>query len=94
MEYGIFGFIGRLSLYLYLHFIGYKAYQNAIDPKKTKQDRYYGYIVLAFSLGMLGISLEGMVLHSFVDRMVVYPFMALFAIAYAIYKKSLQEVSK
>ncbi|MEI6673131.1 MAG: hypothetical protein WCL02_07615 [bacterium] len=28
-----------------------------------------------------------MVLHSFVDRMIVYPFMALFAIAYGLYIK-------
>ncbi|NOZ44786.1 MAG: hypothetical protein GXP45_06720 [bacterium] len=32
---------------------------------------------------MLGLAGEGLVLHSFVDRMIVYPFMALFALAYA-----------
>jgi hypothetical protein len=43
---------------------------------------------VAFSLGLLGLSIEWLVLHSFVDRMVVYPFMALFGLAYAVYYKS------
>jgi len=33
------------------------------------------------------LSIEGIVLHSFVDRMIVYPFVTLFAIYYAIYYK-------
>jgi hypothetical protein len=31
-----------------------------------------------------------MVLHSFVDRMIVYPFMAIFGIAYAVYYKTVK----
>ena len=37
-------------------------------------------LVIAFALGMFGLAITGMVLHSFVDRMIVYPFMALFAV--------------
>jgi|GEM_PF-4845826 len=59
-----------------------------MDQKKSKQNRFYGYIILAFSLGLLGLSIEGLVLHSFVDRMIVYPFMALFGIAFAVYYKN------
>jgi hypothetical protein len=44
-------------------------------------------IMIAFSLGLFGLSIEWMVLHSFVDRMIVYPFMTLFGIYYAIYYK-------
>ena len=88
IEYGIFGFIGRMALYLYLHKIGYTGYLDTLDPKKSKQQRFYGYIIVAFSLGLLGLSIEWLVLHSFVDRMVVYPFMALFGLAYAVYYKS------
>jgi hypothetical protein len=44
-------------------------------------------IVFAFGVGILWLSIEGLVLHSFVDRMIVYPFMALFAIAYGLYIK-------
>jgi uncharacterized integral membrane protein len=37
--------------------------------------------IMAFSLGMMTLTVSGMVLHSFADRMVVYPFMLLFGIA-------------
>jgi len=47
--------------------------------------------VMAFSLGMITLTISGMVLHSFADRMVVYPFMLLFGIALwtaSLWKKS------
>lgn len=37
--------------------------------------------IMAFSIGMITLTVSGMVLHSFADRMVVYPFMLLFWIA-------------
>lgn len=88
IEYGIFGFLGWTLLYLYLHRIWYLSYQQTKDPKITKKDRFHWLLVLAFSLGILWLSLEWLVLHSFVDRMIVYPFMALFGISYAIYWKN------
>lgn len=57
------------------------------DSKITKKRKLYGMIVFAFGVGILGLSIEGVVLQSFVDRMIVYPFMALFAIAYGLYVK-------
>lgn len=93
LEYGILGLAGRLYLYLYLHMIGYQAYrrEHAIEHKIVKKTRQYGVIVFALSLGVLGLSIEGLVLHSFVDRMIVYPLMAVFGIAYALYLKSLNK---
>jgi hypothetical protein len=44
-------------------------------------------VMIAFSLGLFGLSIEWMVLHSFVDRMIVYPFVTLFGLYYAIYYK-------
>lgn len=88
IEYGALGFIGWMLLYLYLHKIWYLWYQIAINEKNSKQERFNAYIILAFSLWLLGLSIEWLVLHSFVDRMVVYPFMALFGIAYAVYWKN------
>jgi len=87
IEYGVLAFIWWMVLYLYLHKVWYTAYLETKDIKKSKQERFYSYIILAFSLGLLGLSIEGLVLHSFVDRMIVYPFMALFGIAYAVYIK-------
>lgn len=47
-----------------------------IFPRTKEHQR-----VLAFSLGMITLTVSGMVLHSFADRMVVYPFMLLFGVA-------------
>lgn len=89
IEYGLLWFIGRLFLYGYLHHIAYKSYEEErnTDSKITKNRKLYGTIVFAFGVGILWLSIEGLVLHSFVDRMIVYPFMALFAIAYGLYVK-------
>jgi hypothetical protein len=43
--------------------------------------------IQAFSLGMITLSISGMVLHSFGDRMVVLPFMLLFGVALSTMKK-------
>lgn len=53
---------------------------------KTEPDR----ILLALSIGMIGLWICGMVLHSFSDRMVVYPFMLLFWL-WATYRRTKQE---
>lgn len=89
IEYGLLGFLGWLYLYGYLHYIAYKAYEEEKknDDKLTKKRKLYGTIVFAFGVGILWLSIEGLVLHSFVDRMIVYPFVALFGIAYGLYIK-------
>jgi len=89
LEYGILWFLWWLYLYGYLHYIGYRSYQEEKknDDKTTKKKKLYGAIVFAFGIGILWLSIEWLVLHSFVDRMIVYPFAALFAIAYALYLK-------
>jgi O-antigen ligase len=89
LEYGVLWFIWRLFLYGYLHRIAYKSYEEErnTDNKITKKRKLYGTIVFAFGVGILWLSIEGLVLQSFVDRMIVYPFMALFAIAYGLYLK-------
>ncbi len=92
LEYGLLWFIGRLYLYGYLHYIAYKSYEaeKKNDDASTKKRKLYGTIVFAFGVGVLWLSIEGLVLHSFVDRMIVYPFVALFAIAYGLYIKEKQ----
>jgi len=89
IEYGLLWFLGWVFLYGYLHRIAYKSYEEEknTDNKLTKKRKLYGTIVFAFGVGILGLSIEGLVLQSFVDRMIVYPFMALFAIAYGLYIK-------
>ncbi len=96
LEYGLLGFLGWIYLYGYLHYIAYKSYEEEkkSDDKLTKNRKLYGSIVFAFGVGILGLSIEWLVLHSFVDRMIVYPFVALFAIAYGLYIKEQHQHSK
>ena len=57
--------------------------------KETKQQKYLWYVLFSLSLGICGLGICGLVLHSFVDRMIVYPFMAMFGIIYWQYKLNL-----
>jgi O-antigen ligase len=90
IEYWVIWFIWWMYLYLFLHRIGYKAYRDEKNETTSmvKQTKDYGLILFAFSLGIFGLSIEGFVLQGFVDRMIVYPFMALFGITYALYLQS------
>lgn len=86
IEYGIFGFIAWMFLYLRFLWIWRKALNISFHDKHTKQQKYLWYILFSLSLGILGLSICWLVLHSFVDRMIVYPFMAMFWIVYGQYK--------
>ena len=75
MEYGILGLLPRLFCFIWLIRIGLRAIKPlALECKKGKkadQKKINQLVCLAgFGIGMLGLALEGMVLHSFVDRMV------------------------
>ena len=92
LEYGVFWFAWRMYLYLWLHLIGRNAYkleQKTEKHKIQKKTRLYGILIFGLSLGLLGLSIEWFVLEGFVDRMIVYPFMAIFGLTYALYLKSL-----
>ncbi|MFZ2151159.1 MAG: O-antigen ligase family protein [Candidatus Absconditicoccaceae bacterium] len=91
IEYGIFGFIGWIIMFVWLHFIGYKAWIDENKKNFSKSIRAHSWIIIGFALGLLGLAIEGIVLHSFVDRMIVYPFMAMFGLAYALYYKETNE---
>jgi hypothetical protein len=74
IEFGIIWFGLWMIIYMRLLLIGYRI---VISQRKAKQwsttDRY----VVALSIGMLWLSISGLVLHSFTDRMIVYPYMVL-----------------
>lgn len=93
LEYGILWFAWRIYLYVWLHLIGRNAYKLEQDNKHRllKKTRQYGIVIFGLSLGLLWLSIEWLVLHSFVDRMIVYPFMAIFGLTYALYLKSLKK---
>ncbi len=87
LEYWLFGFLAWMVLYGWLHWIGIKALTTTKEHKATKQQRYFGFLLFSLSLGIIWLSVCWLVLHSFVDRMIVYPFMAFFGIIYASYKR-------
>ncbi|MEI6425809.1 MAG: O-antigen ligase family protein [Candidatus Absconditabacteria bacterium] len=88
IEYGIFGFLGWMSIFIRLHRIGIVAFKKSQIGHTNKQKKYFGFLLFACSLGIAGLSLCGLVLHSFIDRMIVYPFMAIFGIIYGLYKNT------
>ena len=89
IEYGLFAFVGWMYLYIFLNFVWLKAFKNDyMDETASKEMKHLSLIIFAFSLGMIGLSIEGLVLHSFVDRMIVYPFVTLFGVYYASYYRA------
>ena len=89
LEYWLIAFIGRMALYLYMNFVGFKALKkDYMNDKSSKEVKNLSLIIFAFSLWMIGLSIEWLVLHSFVDRMIVYPFTALFGIYLATYYRA------
>ncbi|HRX64286.1 MAG TPA: O-antigen ligase family protein [Candidatus Absconditabacterales bacterium] len=87
IEYGLLAFVGWMIIYVYLHMIGFWAWKDLKTEGNTKDTKRLSLIMIAFSLGLFGLSIEGFVLHSFVDRMIVYPFVVLFGMYYAIFYK-------
>ena len=87
MEYGILGLLPWLFCFFWLLWSGLRVLIPLLSElkksKKADQRKISQLFVLfAFWVGMLGLALEGLVLHSFVDRMIVYPMMLLFWLSY------------
>ncbi len=96
VEFGVIGFLPRFLLFLYLCIMGIlPRLRQWIRPNMSDQYNYLTLDVtnseddrtisdsrrlIAMSVGLIWIAASGMILHSFVDRMVVYPFMLLFGI--------------
>ena len=89
IEYWLIAFIGWMALYLYMNFVWFKVFKkDYTDERTSKEMKHLSLIIFAFSLGMIGLSIEWLVLHSFVDRMIVYPFTALFGMYLASYYRA------
>lgn len=88
IQYGIIGFGIWMYIYLWMMRIGVKAFDTMEEKKLTKENRKRARSVFALSLWLFGLSIEGMFLHSFIDRMIVYPFMLVMGLTFAIYYKT------
>jgi len=91
IEYGVVWFLPWMILFVSLNLIWAITYwrnDRILDTHTWKNDaEKYGdspvTLLMALSLWLIWLSASGMILHSFVDRMVVYPFMLLFGIILA-----------
>ena len=85
MEYWLLWLIPRILCFWWLIREGLKVIKPLMNElKKTKKldqkEVTQLCILFAFWLWMLWLALEWLVLHSFVDRMIVYPYMLLFGL--------------
>lgn len=90
IEFGIVGFILRMAIYLYLNWIGFRDFFKVRKSKDRTLPQHYR-TTLAMSIGMIGLSICGFVLHSFTDRMIVYPMMAIFGLILAQHHSELKK---
>lgn len=95
VEFGVIGFFPRFLLFLYFNIVGIlpwfvgSANQTSsvtdLEDNRIYMTKWWTYkmnpnLLFAMSLWLIWLSASGMILHSFVDRMVVYPFMLIFGI--------------
>ncbi len=83
-EFGIIGWAWWFVLYWFLIFTAYKPLVFIIKNSSSKHKKakkitlLTAWTIIAFAVGMIWLSISGLVLHSFIDRMIVYPMMALY----------------
>lgn len=87
MEYGLLGLIPWLLCFGWLLWeslrLIFPYLQEIKKGKKADRKQLTQLLIgIAFGLGLRGLALEGLMLHSFVDRMIVYPFMLLWGLRY------------
>lgn len=78
LEFGFIGFLFRWLLFGRLIRVGFSSalslsHKSLVSSEST-------WLLLSMSAGLLWLAICGLVLHSFTDRMIVYPFMALFGL--------------
>ena len=83
MEYWFLWLIPWLCCFIWLIWQGLKVAKDIVEElkkwKKADQKKLSQlYLIFWFGLWLLGLGIEWLVLHSFVDRMIVYPFMLLY----------------
>lgn len=88
IEFGIIGFILWMAIYLFLNWVGIRDFLKLWKSKEKQLPQHY-QMIMAMSVGMIGLSICGLVLHSFTDRMIVYPMMAMFGLILAYHNDKL-----
>jgi hypothetical protein len=79
IEYGLVWFLWRLILFGAM--IAWGVWLRARGGKTDKQSDY----LIAYSIGMIWLAVSGLVLHSWVDRMIVWPVVLLIGMSWGVY---------
>lgn len=87
MEYGLVGTICWLLLCLIIvRYSGKTVLKYRYKNKSSYQSLLY-FCLIGFTIWFIGLWAEGLVLHSLVDRMVIYPFFMLYWITIWLWEK-------
>jgi len=87
MEYGFLGLLFRLTALCRILYYTIRTILIYHKTEKSNHQQLLYYSIIGYGIGLLGLCAEGMVLHSLVDRMVVYPFFLLYGIAIGLREK-------
>ena len=87
MEYGIIWIIFWLWLSISILRYSFKMIYDYHNKSKSPYQELLYYSLLWFSIGFIGLCIEWIVLHSLVDRMVIYPFFLLYGITLWLWEK-------
>lgn len=93
IEFGIIGFALWMVIYLFLNWVGIRDFIKLWKSKDKQLPMHY-QMIMAMSVGMIGLSICGVVLHSFTDRMIVYPMMMMFGLILAYHNDKLEKLPK
>ncbi|GHW02448.1 hypothetical protein AGMMS50249_2340 [candidate division SR1 bacterium] len=87
MEYGLVGFIARMAMICWIIRYSIQILKKMHNNLKTEPQKLIYFTVMGCTIGLIGLLGEGMLLHSFSDRMVVYPFFLLYGISLGLAEK-------
>jgi O-antigen ligase len=92
MEYGSIGLLFWGAMLCRI--LRYTAKMIRIYRRKEKSayQQFLRRSLIGFGMGLIGLCGEGLVLHSLVDRMIVYPFFLLYGLALGSWERVKDEV--
>lgn len=87
MEYGFLGLLPWMAMLVWMLYYTFRSllrsWRELQKGKKSDKKLLSQYLVFgALGIGLFALLLEGLLLHSLVDRMIIYPFMLLFGQTY------------
>jgi hypothetical protein len=92
MEYGSIGLLCWGAMLCWILRYTAKMVRTYRKKEKSAYQQFLRRSLIGFGIGLLGLCGEGLVLHSLVDRMIVYPFFLLYGLALGSWERVKDEV--